>query len=88
VKVCARIASCPNPANSRLAHGECIPISRGSGVAPHTSRIPFGVVLNFCSKRHHHEAGDVDFGMRHVAFVDMSTLLNEAKVIALTSNGL
>src|SRR5271157_123028 len=52
LRACATITSCPNSLNSRLTHGECIPVSsaiRQRGIAAKTSFIAFGVVPSFCS---------------------------------------
>ena len=46
------ITSCPSSLNTRLTHGECIPVSnaiRHCGVPSNASRIAFGVVLTFSS---------------------------------------
>jgi hypothetical protein len=52
LRACATITSCPSSLNTRLTHGECIPVSnaiRHCGVPSNASRIAFGVVLTFSS---------------------------------------
>ena len=54
LRACATITSCPNSLNTRLTHGECVPVSnaiRLRAIPPNTSFIAFGVVPNLCSTR-------------------------------------
>jgi hypothetical protein len=50
---CATITSCRNSVNSRLTHGECVPVSRAirlCGILPNACFIASGVVATFCSR--------------------------------------
>src|ERR1700716_3467357 len=50
---CATITSCPSSVNSRLTHGECVPVSsamRLCGILENVCFIASGVVGNFCSR--------------------------------------
>src|SRR5439155_8295074 len=51
---CATINSCLSSVNSRLTHGECVPVSRAirlRGIFPNVCFIASGVVATFCSRR-------------------------------------
>jgi hypothetical protein len=52
LRACATITSCPNSLNTRLTHGECIPVPTPSdcGIPPNTSLIAFEVVPSLCSR--------------------------------------
>src|SRR5438046_1556350 len=50
---CATINSCLSSVNSRLTHGECVPVSRAirlRGIFPNVCFIASGVVATFCSR--------------------------------------
>src|SRR6201987_2177028 len=50
---CATIPACPNSVNTRLTHGEFVPVSRAirlRGIFPNVCFIASGVVATFCSR--------------------------------------